>query len=55
PQKAVWHGSSERGKRLAALNCESWRAGDMAITGQASFLYSGLLNQQTRSCSNRFI
>lgn len=55
PQKAVWHGSSERGKRLSALNCESWRAGDMAITGQASFLYSGLLNQQTRSCSNRFI
>lgn len=55
PQKAVWHGSSERGKRLDALNCESWRAGDMAITGQASFLYSGLLNQQTRSCSNLFI
>lgn len=55
PQKAVWHGSSERGRRLDALNCESWRAGDMAITGQASFLYSGLLNQQTRSCSNHFI
>lgn len=55
PQKAVWHGSSERGERLSALNCESWRAADMAITGQASFLYSGLLNQQTRSCSNRFI
>ncbi len=54
-QKAVWHGSSQRGKRLSALNCESWRAADMAITGQASFLYSGLLNQQTRSCSNRFI
>lgn len=54
-QKAVWHGSSEKGRRLDALNCESWRAGDMAITGQASFLYSGLLNQQTRSCSNQFI
>lgn len=55
PQKALWHGSSERGERLSSLNCESWRASDMAITGQASFLYSGLLNQQTRSCSNRFI
>ncbi|KAI5106533.1 collagen alpha-1(XVIII) chain, partial [Silurus meridionalis] len=55
PQKAIWHGSSERGRRLDDKNCESWRAGDMAITGQASFLYSGLLNQQTRSCSNQFI
>ncbi|XP_076827459.1 uncharacterized protein col15a1a isoform X2 [Brachyhypopomus gauderio] len=55
PQKAIWHGSSEKGSRLDAKNCESWRAGDMAITGQASFLYSGLLGQQTRSCSNEFI
>lgn len=55
PQKAIWHGSSEKGKHLHDKSCESWRAGDMAITGQASFLYSGLLNQQTRSCANQFI
>uniref|UniRef100_A0AAY5EEC5 Thrombospondin-like N-terminal domain-containing protein n=1 Tax=Electrophorus electricus TaxID=8005 RepID=A0AAY5EEC5_ELEEL len=55
PQKAVWHGSSEKGNRLDTKNCESWRAGDMAITGQASFLYSGLLGQHTRSCSNEFV
>uniref|UniRef100_A0A3B1ICI2 Collagenase NC10/endostatin domain-containing protein n=1 Tax=Astyanax mexicanus TaxID=7994 RepID=A0A3B1ICI2_ASTMX len=29
PQKAIWHGSSEGGRRLDDKNCESWRAGDM--------------------------
>ncbi|XP_031440238.1 collagen alpha-1(XVIII) chain isoform X2 [Clupea harengus] len=55
PQKAIWHGSSPQGRRLQEKNCESWRAGDMAIVGQASFLYTGLLNQQSRSCSNQFV
>ncbi|KAL2085368.1 hypothetical protein ACEWY4_018688 [Coilia grayii] len=55
PQKAIWHGSSPQGRRLQEKTCESWRAGDMAIVGQASFLYSGLLTQHSRSCSNQFI
>uniref|UniRef100_A0A8C4RSI8 Uncharacterized protein n=1 Tax=Erpetoichthys calabaricus TaxID=27687 RepID=A0A8C4RSI8_ERPCA len=38
PQKMIWHGSSPGGIRLMSSYCEAWRAGDMAVTGQASFL-----------------
>lgn len=55
PQKAVWHGSSVGGAGLSAVSCDWWRSADLALSGQASFLYSGLLSQHTRSCSNRFI
>nr|XP_023686086.1 collagen alpha-1(XV) chain-like [Paramormyrops kingsleyae] len=56
PQKLLWHGSSEGGIRTTSSYCEAWRAGDTAVTGQASPLLSGrLLGQNTRSCSNRFI
>lgn len=56
PQKLVWHGSSTVGIRMTTNYCEAWRAGDMAVTGQASLLQTGrLLGQHTRSCSNPFI
>ncbi|XP_062337682.1 LOW QUALITY PROTEIN: collagen alpha-1(XVIII) chain-like [Osmerus eperlanus] len=56
PQKLVWHGSSTVGIRMTTNYCEAWRAGDMAVTGQASLLHTGrLLGQHTRSCSNHFI
>uniref|UniRef100_A0A8C7UE57 Collagenase NC10/endostatin domain-containing protein n=1 Tax=Oncorhynchus mykiss TaxID=8022 RepID=A0A8C7UE57_ONCMY len=56
PQKLVWHGSSTVGIRMTTNYCEAWRAGDMAVTGQASLLQTGrLLGQHTRSCSNRFV
>ncbi|KPP60766.1 hypothetical protein Z043_121207 [Scleropages formosus] len=56
PQKMVWHGSSAAGIRTTSGYCEAWRAGDAAVTGQASALQSGrLLGQHTRGCSNRFV
>lgn len=56
PQKLVWHGSSTVGIRMTTNYCEAWRAGDVAVTGQASLLQTGrLLGQHTRSCSNQFI
>lgn len=56
PQKMIWHGSNRNGIRQTSNYCEAWRAGDMAVTGQASLLQSGrLLDQHTRSCSNNFI
>ncbi|KAL2097602.1 hypothetical protein ACEWY4_006809 [Coilia grayii] len=56
PQKLVWHGSSTVGIRMTTNYCEAWRAGDVAVTGQASLLQTGrLLGQHTRSCSNHFI
>uniref|UniRef100_A0A672HAN3 Collagenase NC10/endostatin domain-containing protein n=1 Tax=Salarias fasciatus TaxID=181472 RepID=A0A672HAN3_SALFA len=55
PQKSIWHGSTSRGLRLLDKHCETWRADHMSVAGQSSSLTSGLLGQQTRSCSNQYI
>jgi len=56
PQKNIWHGSTSRGLRVVDKHCETWRADDISVMGQSSYLTSGhLLGQQTRSCSNEFI
>uniref|UniRef100_A0A3Q3S5F1 Collagenase NC10/endostatin domain-containing protein n=1 Tax=Mastacembelus armatus TaxID=205130 RepID=A0A3Q3S5F1_9TELE len=56
PEKMVWHGSSNRGHRQTDHYCETWRAGDHAVTGLASSLQSGHLLQQTSSsCSSSYI
>uniref|UniRef100_A0A3Q3KS78 Collagenase NC10/endostatin domain-containing protein n=1 Tax=Monopterus albus TaxID=43700 RepID=A0A3Q3KS78_MONAL len=43
PEKMVWHGSSNKGHRQTDHYCETWRAGDRAVTGLASSLQSGHL------------
>lgn len=55
PQKSIWHGSTSRGLRVVDKHCETWRADHVSVTGQSSSLSSGLLGQQTRSCSSEFI
>lgn len=56
PEKMVWHGSSNKGHRQTDHYCETWRAGDRAVTGLASSLQSGHLLQQTSSsCSGSYI
>uniref|UniRef100_A0A8C3A675 Collagen alpha-1(XVIII) chain n=1 Tax=Cyclopterus lumpus TaxID=8103 RepID=A0A8C3A675_CYCLU len=56
PEKMVWHGSSNKGHRQTDHYCETWRAGDHAVTGLASSLQSGHLLQQTSSsCSGSYI
>uniref|UniRef100_A0A3Q3VYJ3 Collagenase NC10/endostatin domain-containing protein n=1 Tax=Mola mola TaxID=94237 RepID=A0A3Q3VYJ3_MOLML len=56
PEKMVWHGSSKKGHRQTDNYCETWRAGDRAVTGLASSLKSGHLLQQTSSsCSASYI
>ncbi|KAG7253503.1 hypothetical protein CRUP_023625 [Coryphaenoides rupestris] len=51
----VWHGSSTKGHRQTDNYCETWRAGERAVTGLASSLQSGSLTQQApRSCSNSY-
>uniref|UniRef100_A0A1A8RD40 Collagen, type XV, alpha 1b n=1 Tax=Nothobranchius rachovii TaxID=451742 RepID=A0A1A8RD40_9TELE len=56
PEKLVWHGSSPAGIRLTSNYCEAWRTADMAVTGQAALLQTGLLlGQHARSCSNHYI
>ncbi len=56
PEKMIWHGSSGRGHRQMDNYCETWRAGDRAVTGLASSLQAGQLLQQTSSsCSSSYI
>uniref|UniRef100_A0A667YLV4 Collagenase NC10/endostatin domain-containing protein n=1 Tax=Myripristis murdjan TaxID=586833 RepID=A0A667YLV4_9TELE len=56
PEKIVWHGSSIKGHRQTDNYCETWRAGDRAVTGLASSLQTGQLLQQTSSsCSSSYI
>lgn len=56
PEKMVWHGSSSKGQRQTDQYCETWRAGDRAVTGLASSLKSGyLLQQSASSCSGSYI
>ncbi|KAJ3592670.1 hypothetical protein NHX12_007797, partial [Muraenolepis orangiensis] len=56
PEKMVWHGSSTKGHRQTDNYCETWRAGDRAVTGLASSLQSGSLTQQaSSSCSNSYV
>ncbi|XP_056144842.1 collagen type XVIII alpha 1 chain a [Lampris incognitus] len=56
PEKMVWHGSSSKGHRQTDNYCETWRAGDRAVTGLASPLQSGqLLQQSPSSCSSSYI
>lgn len=56
PEKMVWHGSSNEGHRQTDNYCETWRAGDRAVTGLASSLQSGqLLQQLPSSCSSSYI
>lgn len=56
PEKMIWHGSSGRGHRQTDNYCETWRAGDRAVTGLASSLQAGQLLQQTSSsCSSSYI
>lgn len=56
PEKMVWHGSSNKGHRQTDQYCETWRAGDRAVTGLASSLQSGhLLQQSSSSCSGSYI
>uniref|UniRef100_A0A3B3VNT4 Collagenase NC10/endostatin domain-containing protein n=2 Tax=Poecilia TaxID=8080 RepID=A0A3B3VNT4_9TELE len=56
PEKMVWHGSSQKGHRQMDHYCETWRAGEHAVTGLASSLQSGRLLQQTpSSCSGSYI
>uniref|UniRef100_A0A3Q2CG81 Collagenase NC10/endostatin domain-containing protein n=1 Tax=Cyprinodon variegatus TaxID=28743 RepID=A0A3Q2CG81_CYPVA len=56
PEKMVWHGSSKKGHRQMDHYCETWRAGDRAVTGLASSLQSGHLLQQTpSSCSSSYV
>uniref|UniRef100_A0A8C9XA11 Collagen type XVIII alpha 1 chain a n=1 Tax=Sander lucioperca TaxID=283035 RepID=A0A8C9XA11_SANLU len=56
PEKMVWHGSSNKGHRQMDHYCETWRAGDPAVTGLASSLQSRHLLQQTSSsCSGSHI
>ncbi|KAG7278528.1 hypothetical protein CRUP_009792, partial [Coryphaenoides rupestris] len=56
PDKMVWHGSSTKGHRQTDNYCETWRAGERAVTGLASSLQSGSLTQQApRSCSNSYV
>lgn len=56
PEKMVWHGSSSKGHRQTDHYCETWRAGDRAVSGLASSLQSGrLLQQSSSSCSGSYI
>ncbi|XP_061579888.1 collagen type XVIII alpha 1 chain a isoform X2 [Cololabis saira] len=56
PEKMVWHGSSVKGHRQTDHYCETWRAGDRAVTGLASSLQSSqLLQQIPTSCSGSYI
>uniref|UniRef100_A0A3Q2XJD4 Collagenase NC10/endostatin domain-containing protein n=1 Tax=Hippocampus comes TaxID=109280 RepID=A0A3Q2XJD4_HIPCM len=56
PHKMLWHGSSDKGHRQTDHYCETWRAGEQAVTGLASDLQSGrLLQRHSRSCSNAHI
>ncbi|XP_058475540.1 collagen type XVIII alpha 1 chain a isoform X2 [Solea solea] len=56
PEKMVWHGSDNKGHRQTDHYCETWRAGDRAVTGLASALQSGHVLQQTSSsCSGSYI
>lgn len=56
PEKMLWHGSSAQGQRQTDNYCETWRAGDRAVSGLASSLASGLLLQQTSgSCNGQYI
>lgn len=56
PEKMVWHGSSTKGHRQTDHYCETWRAGERAVSGLASSLQSGrLLQQTTSSCSGSYI
>lgn len=56
PEKMIWHGSSSKGHRQTDSYCETWRAGDRAVTGMASSLQSGhLLQQIPSSCSSSYI
>uniref|UniRef100_A0A3B4U233 Collagenase NC10/endostatin domain-containing protein n=1 Tax=Seriola dumerili TaxID=41447 RepID=A0A3B4U233_SERDU len=56
PEKMVWHGSNNKGHRQTDHYCETWRAGDRAVTGLASSLQSGHVLQQTSSsCSGSYI
>lgn len=56
PEKMVWHGSSNKGQRQTDHYCETWRAGDRAVSGLASSLQSGRLLQQSSSgCSGSYI
>ena len=52
----VWHGSSSKGHRQTDNYCETWRAGERAVTGLASPLQSGqLLQQSPSSCSSSYV
>lgn len=56
PEKMIWHGSSNKGHRQTDNYCETWRAGDRAVTGLASSLQTNQLLQQTpSSCSSSYI
>lgn len=56
PEKMLWHGSSAQGQRQTDNYCETWRAGDRAVSGLASSLATGLLLQQTSgSCNGQYI
>uniref|UniRef100_A0A8C5H8D6 Collagenase NC10/endostatin domain-containing protein n=1 Tax=Gouania willdenowi TaxID=441366 RepID=A0A8C5H8D6_GOUWI len=56
PEKMIWHGSSNKGHRQTDHYCETWRAGERAVSGLASSLQSGVLLQQTsRNCSGSYV
>lgn len=56
PEKMVWHGSSNKGHRQTDHYCETWRAGERALSGLAASLQGGVLLQQTSSsCSSAYI
>lgn len=56
PEKMLWHGSSAQGQRQTDNYCETWRAGDRAVSGLASSLSTGLLLHQTSgSCNAQYI
>lgn len=56
PDKMIWHGSNKKGHRQTDHYCETWRAGDRAVSGLASSLQNGHLLQQTPSgCSGSYI
>lgn len=56
PEKMVWHGSTSGGQRHLDSYCESWRVSHRAVTGMATSLQSGALNQQTSSsCSSSYV
>ncbi|XP_078254467.1 collagen alpha-1(XV) chain-like isoform X3 [Rhinoraja longicauda] len=56
PHKIIWHGSSERGGRVATRYCGGWRKTDTSTRGNASPLSSGkLLSQHSYNCANNLI